>query len=136
MTHTFYLQLGDWSNDGHGRCDDVYISCSHEFDDVIDAYERASKKYGIDITRECEEYEDNVISTQFVDKYLKVMENHDPDYVQEKKEWVSVADGWWSDPDDFVDIYMRIVELELPDMLWEHLRVPNISIGGYGLYGS
>lgn len=65
------INLGDWSNDGHGRTDRVLVRLQGE--DVSDAalaasYAAAVTCIGVDLENVCEDYEDNRVSPEYYDR--------------------------------------------------------------------
>lgn len=56
----FQIPIGDWSNDGHGKCEYFTASSFKTFEDVCKAYEKAKEKFKDDnFSPEsfCDEYE-------------------------------------------------------------------------------
>lgn len=62
------LPVGDFSGDGHEKCDIFYVSSEKPFDAVRDAHFAISERTGIDITSFCNEYGDNEIPAEVVHK--------------------------------------------------------------------
>lgn len=47
--HIVKLYVGDWSEDGHGRCEDFYIISSHPLGAIQQAYKDTCKKIGLQL---------------------------------------------------------------------------------------
>jgi len=60
MTHAFQIQIGDWSNDGHGRCKTFNFQANKPIGDIKTAYHKAKELLPAEICSEsfCNEYED------------------------------------------------------------------------------
>tara|TARA_R110000772_G_scaffold43995_1_gene101228 strand:- start:40368 stop:40823 length:456 start_codon:yes stop_codon:yes gene_type:complete len=84
MKYKFRLPIGDWSADGHGKCDYFIIESNHVIDDVMDIYIEMNEVYKVNNV--CEEYEESVIDGSFfdlVEEKLNLdrgnyLENYDP----------------------------------------------------------
>lgn len=61
-THKFEIPIGDWSHDGHGKCDYFTVESSEPLSYVNELYESA-KQIHPDLNPEefCNDYEDSVI---------------------------------------------------------------------------
>lgn len=65
----FQIPVGDWSDDGHGKCDYCTASSFKTFEDVCRAYEKAKEKFkDDDFSPEsfCNEFEDSSIPDEFI----------------------------------------------------------------------
>lgn len=52
----FKIPIGDWSDDGHGRCDYFYATTDKTLQDVREAHFLIREKTGIDVEKICSEY--------------------------------------------------------------------------------
>lgn len=72
----FDIPIGDWSNDGHGKCDYYQASAAKPFEDVCKAFVAARKLWKLEdgsyftIESICSEYGDSSINDEDV-KFLK-----------------------------------------------------------------
>lgn len=64
--YKFYLTIGDWSCDGHGRSEDFIISSSAPVEAVREAHYNIKNTTGIDIESICSEYEEDEIDEETV----------------------------------------------------------------------
>ena len=46
MKYTYILDIGDWSDDGHGKCEELLFESNMRIDAVRGAYFKAAKKLG------------------------------------------------------------------------------------------
>ena len=117
------LKLGDWSDDGHGKTEDVFIQCNLTMEELQAAYKKGSKKVGVNLSDDvCCEYEDSSIDDETRNEL-------------EKAGLELPYSEWGIDATDFANLWMAIATIGNPDLKWEHdnLNVPTIDIGGYGL---
>jgi hypothetical protein len=52
------MQIGDWSDDGHGHCEDFFIESNKPVEEVREAHFLIKDKTEIDIEKLCSEYEE------------------------------------------------------------------------------
>jgi hypothetical protein len=64
MTHKFKLPIGDWSDDGHGKCDHYVIESNVTAEELVPIYIAMDKEYGI--SNEFEDYEQTVFSNDLI----------------------------------------------------------------------
>lgn len=64
--YKFKLPIGDWSDDGHGKCDKFTVHSNVDPKELIDPYVEALEKSGLKDV--CSEYEDRSIPQEFWDK--------------------------------------------------------------------
>jgi hypothetical protein len=59
---SFHIPIGDWSSDGHGKCDFIHATAAKPILDVREAYFKAKKKLPkLCPERFCSEYEDDTL---------------------------------------------------------------------------
>jgi hypothetical protein len=63
--------IGDWSDDGHGKCDWFRISTDKTLQDVRDAHFKCEEVLGFEVGKLCEEHEDNIINHTVCELLLK-----------------------------------------------------------------
>lgn len=68
----FQIPIGDWSDDGHGKCQ--YFTCitNGDMDDVRNAFFAMNRILGFDFDDACSDYEDN----KFTDDQLEALYKH------------------------------------------------------------
>ena len=93
-------------------------------------YRLGAKKIGFDLSEEvAEEYEDNVLSAQYLSKLKK--SGFDETALYESVE----QDGSISlYSEDYVKIWFHFVKVGNPSFIQEPIKTKSISIGGYGLF--
>lgn len=70
--YRFRMPIGDWSDDGHGKCDYYCIKSNKPVEYVRDIHFQILEKTGIDIEEICSEYEDSSISVEQFNELLKL----------------------------------------------------------------
>lgn len=66
--YQFYLPIGDWSDDGHGRCQQFLVNSNAPVERVREAHFRIKETTGIDIESICGGCEENTISPDVSEK--------------------------------------------------------------------
>lgn len=64
--YKFYITIGDWSCDGHGRSEDFIVSSNMPVESVREAHYKIKDTTGIDIESICAEYEEDEIDEETV----------------------------------------------------------------------
>ena len=139
LPHTFTLTTGDPSRDGHNQSDTTAFMSNRTLQQIKTAYAQAARKYGIDITRQCEEYEDSRLNKKYWTAAREAFKNV-PElmvagclYADEDGEYDE--DNAYVGNDEFVDLWFQTAKLVDPELVWEEAPTSNDHfIGGYGLY--
>ena len=66
------FELGDESHDGHGHSEKFHMTSNYSAKEITDFLNEFEKKTGIDICKECEDYEDNTFSKETTKKLLEL----------------------------------------------------------------
>lgn len=82
--HRFKLTIGDWSNDGHGRCETFIVISNKPVQESREAYFKAIEKLNFDISREvCSDYQEYELKPEVRKKFKKlgytIEEEFDPE---------------------------------------------------------
>lgn len=120
------LVVGDWSDDGHGKIENVYIESNLSAEEIYKAYKDGCKIVRFDLSEDIARgYEECEMS---VDVFNKLTEHK-----IERFE----AEGRYTNVQDFAYIYLQIAEIGNEKFKWEYSLLNNyLDIGGYGLlYG-
>lgn len=133
------LVMGDWSGDGHSQTATVTILSNIDKKALEKAYKAGVKKTGVDFENEvAEEYEDNTISAEIVEKLAKhgfkiedYSEDEEPDEEDDDPRYCLWTDGYSL-------AWLFVAQVGNPDFKFEVIEddSPNINIGGYGLLGN
>ena len=70
MSYTFKMPIGDWSDDGHGRCEYFTIQSNKPINEVRDIHFKS--KEILDIEKICNEYEDSIIDDDTEEELMKL----------------------------------------------------------------
>jgi len=140
LNHTFTLTIGDRWDDGHGKYDTYHFKSNKSAAEIKELYGVASKMHNLDVTRQCEEYEDQSFTDLFIQHAVEVFGGY-PEYLEKLTEAFLDENGSgeivenWVDRELYVDIYLWTAKLVSADLVWERVRRSNdIEIGGYGFY--
>ncbi len=72
MQHKFYITIGDWSDDGHGKTDQFLYESNYEVGELQKAYKKSCKKTGVKLHEVARDYEDGSVSPAIAKKLLKL----------------------------------------------------------------
>ena len=131
--YTTKLVMGDWSDDGHGKTEDIVIKSNLTSKQLEAAYNKGVKKLGFDFAEVCcADYEDSEVPEEYQEKLLKA---GFADYLPEDQ--LEGGGNWFDDfyTDSYVWVWMFIAYLGDPKLVWEKAKeVNSINIGGYGFF--
>lgn len=129
--YNIYFNIGDKSNDGHGRYEEFHIKCNYSVDVITDIYDEICMELNWKFCDECSDYENIQISDKGVNNLLKLK-------IITKND-LKNGNYYIYTPDDFIEIFFNIIKTKLPNLIWED-RDLNESIlycldeSGYGLF--
>lgn len=137
-TYSFSIPIGDWSDDGHGKCEYFYATATKPFKDVCLAFKAAKKKLDFSPEEVCSEYEENEVTEEAIELLKEHGFEIDSDnfYTREMAELVV----WFLNQGDSELNAVLLPEDEEPPMLrnWDYRDITgeNLDGFGYGLFGS
>lgn len=68
--YTINFPVGDWTNDGHGKCDYFVVKSNKSVVELTGIHISVKEKLGFDIGEICAEYEDSELSLDIYDKLV------------------------------------------------------------------
>ena len=126
------FELGDESHDGHGHSEKFHMTSNYSAKEITDFINEFEKKTGIDICKECEDYEDNTFSKETTKKLLE-LGIIDSEYVEDD-------DCYYVDGiDDFINIIENCLKYVVKDFEWHYRNLKEEKLYkldgvGYGLF--
>ena len=133
----FKLPIGDWSGDGHEKCDYYIVDSNVDFKKIVRAYIDMDRKY--EISKQVSEYEDCELTEDFID----LLENLRFDI---RKYCISRVDRIIESDDlaeliiDLIMFYdnsieLKIVSEDMPMLCnWTAPKGEHLDLPGYGLF--
>lgn len=126
------FELGDESHDGHGHSEKFHMISNYSAKEITDFLNEFEKKTGIDICKECEDYEDNTFSKETTKKLLE-LGIIDSEYVEDDDCYY--VDG----TDDFINIIENCLKYVVKDFEWHYRNLKEEKLYkldgvGYGLF--
>ena len=130
--YTFRIPIGDWSNDGHGRCEWFTVQSNKPVEDVQEAHFKGCAEI-FDIHSILNEYEEYSVSKEILGTL--------PDWAQEKFD----EDGFLPDgPRDLADLWIELMNHADPELgltlvpeiptIGNYSKGRRIGFVGYGLF--
>ena len=130
------IVVGDWSGDGHSQSDSYLYQVNITADELKAAYGRGVTEIGFSITSMCKDFEDGEIERQYAEKLVAngfVLECGET--IEGRADDSMTEDYIYLNPSEFADAYMIIAKLGEPTLKYTRRKdIPDIRIGGYGLY--
>ena len=104
--YTYSFPVGDWSDDGHGKCEYYTVEGNKPMSEVAIAHRSCKEKHGFEIGDICHEYEDQTIDEEIV--------NTIRDMGIEIEKLVNDYD--WVGSDELIEIWIAILNVIDPDL--------------------
>jgi hypothetical protein len=130
----YKLMIGDWSKDGHEKCEDVIFETNKDAEEIRKAYLRAAKKIGVSLHDErnctpiCTEYEDSELSKEAQDKLIKAgITVFD---LAGYKDKMPEEENFTIYPEDIAEIFFKMVITQMPDFEYKVISDNVESING------
>ena len=140
LPYEITLPVGDWSDDGHGKCEEFTFRCSHPVEEIRAAYIKSVKEFGISFDRDhkakilvAAEYGDHGLPEQAQETLAKI------GYDMKK-----IAEPEWLQPRELADIILWMAGKNLKDFEYAEKKKTylnghwnkqlNVQFG-YGLFG-
>lgn len=129
--------LGDYSNDGHGHSEDFHMIANYPVDQIEMAYEQASCRLGFDFCQKCcIDYGEWRIKPFYASK-LSAEDIIEYDSEIEPAGYELGCETTCED--EFIEIFVKIVQLVLPDFEMKERDLEEKCLGplegaGYGLF--
>ena len=126
------FELGDESHDGHGHSEKFHMTSNYSAKEITKFLNEFEKKTGVDICKECEDYEDNTFSKETTKKLLE-LGIIDSEYVEDDDCYY--VDG----TDDFINIIENCLKYVVKDFEWHYRNIKEEKLYkldgvGYGLF--
>ena len=126
------FELGDESHDGHERSEKFHMTSNYSAKEITKFLNEFEKKTGVDICKECEDYEDNTFSKETTKKLLE-LGIIDLEYVEDDDCYY--VDG----TDDFINIIENCLKYVVKDFEWHYRNLKEEKLYkldgvGYGLF--
>lgn len=143
------LNLGDWSEDGHGKCDSLILEVNKDVSEIRQGYKDSCKLVGVQFN-----HNENYAGLQRTSRTpLHIWTEYEDSYISEEAMECLIESGLFKDEEEYCQKYedyperliMDFIKLSLPDLEYEFLddEIPSINGFwndelncqiGYGLY--
>ena len=128
-----FLEVGDWSRDGHNMSDIFMVEHNAESKEALmEAYKRGCEKIGFDLKNEvATRYEESFLTLEQYEKLMYAGLSLEHVYVDNEDSVVYI------DPEIYVELWMEIAAKGFDgELTWEvtELSSEAIHAGGYGLF--
>ena len=126
MNNLWKIPIGDWSDDGHGKCDWFTIKSNFTVEQAREAYFKSVEKSGIDICKEVAyEYENNSVSKKFLNAFPEFLEK---DLV--KYDPFNDYEYYIESSSDLVEIVCLFIQKYNPEFIYEIVNLPMLPFYG------
>ncbi len=134
----FRLVLGDWSDDGHGKCDSFFYRIHWCTEAMEAAHAKGCATLGFDPhSKFCKDYEDSLVPIEEFEKLKAhgVLNDKDLEEIDIETDVAADYPGASFHPQAWANLYMAIAALGEPNFTYVQTIPKNkVRIGGYGFY--
>lgn len=124
----FIIKLGDPLEDGHGKHECITVRANCTTDLILEAFDKSTSGTNIKFKELCRGYEQSALTK---DQYEYIREWIDVDDLVE----VVNEEYYIEEARQFVEMLMRFTKLNLPELEWSYVELPELFKGyGYGLF--
>jgi hypothetical protein len=139
LPHTFTLTVGDPSRDGHNQSDTTAFMSNRTIQEIQKSFGMAAKLHSLDITRQCQEYEDSRVDEDYWTRaraaFHNVPEVLGLSCLSDEDEVGYDEDCAYVSSDEFMELYLQTAKLVDPELEWTEAPTGSDHfIGGYGLF--
>lgn len=126
MDNLWRIPIGDWSDDGHGKCDWFIVKSNFTVEQAREAYFKSVEKSGVDICKEVAyEVEDNSVSEKFLKVFPEFLEKELIEYDSNYNEYCITSS---LDLAIIVCLFIKKYNLEFR---YEIINLPMLPFYGY-----
>lgn len=121
---TIRFPIGDWSDDGHGKCEYFFVSCNKSVQQLREIHFSCPAKLGFDIGDMCSEYQEPTVSSGII----KMLEKHNI----VKPNELSKSRYDFMSPIYLFKLWLIILKFLEPSLTYEIYEPKFIDINFYG----
>lgn len=132
MKYNISFPIGDWSNDGHGRCDYFLVKSNYNKEKISNLTKSVKDILGFNLYQICAGYEECILSDNIVESLEKAGFNMSLD---NEKYWEDCDDRYMSS-DSIFNLWMDILQYLDPQFKYEEFSFEVIyaDVPGYGVF--
>lgn len=127
--YKFRLQLGDWSNDGHGHTEDIIFETNKDIVELREHYFQNCNKYGNILEELSSDYQDCYIDEDQIEELTDMGIQVGIELLENMNSFESHVVS----TDDFADWFVQFMKLDSPDLILE--RIPKKELPTFHFYG-
>jgi len=133
MEHLIRFPVGDWSDDGHGKCHYFIVRSNKPVQELRELHFSCKEKLGFDIGDICRDYEDSELSLDIFDKLQAA--GFDIEWEGEQPEYAKYFDSINArimHTEEVFNLWTDILKFLDPDLNLELTVVESDDINFYG----
>ena len=127
--------IGDWSDDGHGKCDYFMVTSNMSVESLREVHFKAPEVVGFDIGSMCSDYESSTLDNDIVEKLMAIgIDPHEYSLNEDTGEWdVLLETDCWMDAEKLVDIWIDVLKYIHAGLELDRVKKPDYEdINFYG----
>lgn len=138
LNHNIGFSIGDYYWDGHCLYQEYHIVSNYSGEEISKAYQELSEELGWNFLDECRGYGEQCLSEEGEQHLLELGIISESDILASRREY---PDDTYTieNSDEFVDIFFKLVQIKIPDLVWDYRNLneeslPLLNGAGYGLF--
>jgi hypothetical protein len=133
MSHIIRFPIGDWSDDGHGKCEYFLVTSNMSVDKVRDIHHNVKSILGFDISDICCDHEDSELSLDIFDKLKAADYSIEWDTDDEAMgRYFSSEHARYMGPEEVFNLWIGILMFVCPDLVLIPCSIDYDDIHFYG----
>lgn len=140
LNHNIGFSIGDYGWDGHCLYQEFHIVSNYSGEEISKAYQELIEELGWNFLDECRGYEEQCLTKEGEQYLLKFGIISESDILNSQREYYGDTYAI-KYSDEFVDIFFKLVQIKIPDLVWDYRdlneeSLPLLNGAGYGLFSN
>lgn len=135
LNNTWKIPVGDWSDDGHGKCDYYTVKSNFTVEQAREAYFKAVEESGIDLCKTfAHEYEDSTIEPKAIEALRDFIKHLNAEDLISQCDWEEEEDSYHvNSSEDMAYIVLYFIQRYNPEFRFEVVEdsIPMLPFYGF-----
>lgn len=132
--HTFTLPIGDWSDDGHGKCDYYTVESNMSVEEVREIHFKIEEVTGVNIEKVCSEYDVSYIPAD--SRLITLLEEEGKMDKMNLSGYDKDIDGYYANSKSLALIWAYLLQETEPELELKIIKTPEmLSFYGFDKQG-
>ena len=120
MNYNIRFPIGDWSQDGHNKCEWFIVESNKTVDELREIHFKCKKMFGFEIGDLCSEYNQQAINEDIQEKLKEFEIDHS-----------FIEDFTWIDSEEMIQLWLNILMRIDKSLVLKIITISTISFYGF-----